>query len=66
MREASHRILYNIANFSAAMNGISPDMTIGATVWWWKTLLDVSMWTVAALTLVAWMLWLLPRKKKEQ
>ncbi len=65
MREASHRILYNIANYSAAMNGISPEMTIGAATWWWKTALDVAMWTVAGLTLICWVLWLLPNRKKE-
>ena len=66
MREASHRILYNIANFSAAMNGISPEMTIGTTTWWWKTALNVSMWTLAALTLCAWALWLWPCKREKK
>ena len=51
--------------YSAAMNGISPEMTIGAATWWWKTALDVAMWTVAGLTLIAWVLWLVPKKKKE-
>ena len=36
MREASHRILYAVCNFSAAMNGITPDTKVGAASWWWR------------------------------
>lgn len=37
MREASHRVLYAICNFSAAMNGITPDTTGKEASWWWQT-----------------------------
>ena len=37
MREASHRILYAICNFSAAMNGIYIDTEVSSTSWWWQT-----------------------------
>lgn len=36
MREASHRILYSVCNYSAAMNGIGPDTKVLAASWWWK------------------------------
>lgn len=36
MRDASHRILYSVANYSAAMNGITPDTKVGAASWWWQ------------------------------
>lgn len=36
MREASHRILYAVCNFSAAMNGITPETNVSAAGWWWK------------------------------
>ena len=38
MRQATHRILYTVAN-SHAMNGISPDTRIVAVIPWWKTAL---------------------------
>ncbi len=39
MREASHRVLYAVCNFSAAMNGIAPDTQVAASSWWWQTAL---------------------------
>lgn len=39
MRESSHRILYVVANYSAAMNGITPETRIKTSSWWWKTTL---------------------------
>ena len=36
MREASHRILYAVCNYSAAMNGITPETKVTAPVWWWQ------------------------------
>lgn len=37
MREASHRVLYAVCNFSASMNGITPDTKVAAAGWWWQT-----------------------------
>lgn len=37
MREASHRILYSVCNFSASMNGITPDSRGGSSSWWRRT-----------------------------
>lgn len=37
MRDSAHRILYSVCNFSAAMNGITPDTQVGAANWWWRT-----------------------------
>ena len=39
MREACHKILYTICNFSAQMNNIPHDNAVGASSWWWRTLL---------------------------
>ena len=37
MREASHRVLYAVCNYSAAMNGITPDTKVSPSAWWWQT-----------------------------
>lgn len=37
MRESTHRILYVIANYSAAMNGMTPDTVVSMAGWWWRT-----------------------------
>ena len=39
MREASHRILYVVCNYSISMNGINENTVIGAKNPWWKTVL---------------------------
>lgn len=43
MREASHRILYVISNYSAAVNGMTPDTPVGETSWWWSNALIAAM-----------------------
>lgn len=58
MREASHRILYVTANFSRAMNGISPDTVIVAANWWWKTLIIVLVSVLAVLSAGSAALWI--------
>ena len=40
VRRATHRILYVVCNFSAAMNGISPTTIIVTITPWWETLLN--------------------------
>ena len=62
LRESCHRILYTVCNYSAAMNNIGPESTVGASVWWWSvTLIAVDcvvgvalagcavMWTLSAI-----------------
>ncbi len=39
MREACHRILYVTSNFSAAINGMTPDTPVGEVSWWWANAL---------------------------
>ncbi len=39
MREASHRILYVVCNYSAAMNGISSNTVLVPVTPWWQILL---------------------------
>ena len=53
MREASHRILYAVCNYSVAMNGITPDTTIASSGWWWQTLLISVIAVLAVLTVAA-------------
>lgn len=50
IREASKRILYVVANYSAAMNGISPDTTVSASAWWWRTAIIAGIAVSAVLT----------------
>ena len=50
MREASKRILYVVANYSAAMNGISPDTVVSASGWWWRTTIIACIAVTAVLT----------------
>ena len=52
MRESTHRVLYTIANYSAAMNGVSPDTSVASAAWWWKILLIVLMAVTGAITAV--------------
>lgn len=59
MREASHRILYAVCNYSAAMNGITPDTTIAASGWWWQTLLISVIVVIAVLTAATTAMYLL-------
>ena len=50
MREASHRILYAVCNYSAAMNGITPDTTGSASNWWWQTAIIAADCVLGVLT----------------
>ncbi len=52
MREACHKILYTICNFSAQMNNIPHDNAVGASAWWWRTLL-ITVDTIVAIAAVA-------------
>lgn len=50
MREASHRILYAIGNYSAAMNGIGPETDMKEASWWWRDTLIAAIAVCAVLT----------------
>ena len=68
MRETCHRVLYNMANYSSSMNGISSDTSIGATSWWWRTALiaaEVVFGVLAAGAAVMYGLSLTKAKKKD-
>lgn len=43
MREACHRILYVVSNYSAAVNGMTPDTPVGETSWWWSNAIIAAM-----------------------
>ncbi|MCD7885270.1 MAG: glycoside hydrolase family 3 C-terminal domain-containing protein [Lachnospiraceae bacterium] len=53
IREACHRILYVMANYSSSMNGVSSTSEIVRVATWWETLLRVLIAVCAALTLGA-------------
>ncbi|MGN0813793.1 MAG: glycoside hydrolase family 3 C-terminal domain-containing protein [Candidatus Coproplasma sp.] len=69
MREASHRILYSVANYSAAMNGIGPDTPVGAKTVWWEQALIAAECTFGVLTAASCAMWiasLVLSKKKDK
>ena len=53
LREATHNILYAVANYSAAMNGIGPDTKIETSMPWWQAALIAVLGTVAAVTVAS-------------
>ena len=65
LRDSSHHILYAVANTSAAMNGITPDMTIGATTWWWRTAITAAAVVMAVLTCGSAAMWVYTDRKKK-
>lgn len=66
LRDSSHHILYAVANYSAAMNGITPDMSIGATTWWWRTAIAVLGIAVGVLTCGSAVMWIWTGRKKKE
>ena len=58
MREASHKILYTICNYSVVMNNISPGTAVQSGSWWWATLLKAIFITFAVLAAVFTALWI--------
>ncbi len=69
MREASHRILYAVCNYSAAMNGITPETKGGAASWWWKDAIiavDCVLGVLTAGAAVMYALCLVKQYKKEK
>lgn len=68
MREAAHRILYSVCNYSAAMNGLTPDTSVGEAEWWWRTAILAVDYTFASAASVCVLMWAIScvktRKKK--
>ncbi len=62
MREATHRVLYTVAN-SSAMNGLAPSSKIVSVLPWWKALI-YGVGVVAALGLGASIFMIVKTKKK--
>lgn len=68
MREACHRILYVVCNYSAAMNGINENTIIGPKNPWWKTTLtaiEITTGTLTALFLAMYIASIVWEDKKE-
>ena len=63
MRQASHRILYTVAN-SNGMNGISANTTVVAVTPWWQTALYVLCGAMAVMTVVSAVMAVRAFKKK--
>ena len=66
MRDASHRILYVTANFSSAMNGISPDTVIESATWWWKIACIALLCVLGTLTCASTAIWIKYEIKKKK
>ena len=69
MRESCHKILYTVCNYSAAMNNISPDTSVGASAWWWRTLLitvDVVVGALAAASVAMWIVSVVKERKAKR
>ncbi|MBQ3557896.1 MAG: glycoside hydrolase family 3 C-terminal domain-containing protein [Agathobacter sp.] len=62
MREATHRILYTVAN-SSAMNGIAPSSRIVTVIPWWRALI-YGVGVVSVLGLAASIFMIVKTKKK--
>ena len=63
MRQATHRILYTVAN-SNAMNGLSANQQVVAVTPWWQTALYVVCAGMGAMTVVSLVMALRCRKKR--
>ena len=69
MREACHKILYTVGNYSVAMNNISPDTAVEASSWWWRNLLitiDVIIGVAAAACVGLWIASVVKDRKEKQ
>jgi len=64
MREATHRILYTVAN-SSAMNGIAPSSAIVSVTPWWRALI-YGVGGVSAAVFAASLFMVLKNKKKKE
>lgn len=53
VREACHRVLYAVCNFSCAMNGLSGESLAATSTPWWQTALLSAIAVLAVLTAVA-------------
>ncbi len=52
LRESAKRVLYTVSN-SRGMDGISPNSKVVAVTPWWRTTLDIAIYTLSALTAIA-------------
>ncbi len=59
MRDSSHRVLYTIANFSAAMNGLSASSKVVNVTPWWQLMLYIGISVFAVLAAASVCLWVL-------
>ena len=68
IREACHKILYTICNYSVVMNNISPGTAVQSGSWWWATLLRAIFIAFAVLAAGCTCLWIasVAKDRKQQ
>ena len=66
MREASHRILYTVANYSAAMNGLGVEDTVNVSMPAWRVALLVLLGILAALSALSAVMYGISWKKQRE
>ena len=60
MRESAQRVLYTVSN-SRGMDGISANSKVVAVTPWWRTTLDIALYSLGALTAIAFLLLVLDK-----
>ncbi|MBP5253798.1 MAG: glycoside hydrolase family 3 C-terminal domain-containing protein [Lachnospiraceae bacterium] len=66
MREAAKRVMYNVVNYSAAMNGVSDTMRIERVYTWWEYVVTGALGLAGVLTLVSLICLLVSMRKKKE
>lgn len=66
VREAVHRVLYTIVNYSAAMNGVSQTSQVVSVMPWWQMTLAIAFGVNALLMAVSLVICLTKRLKKKE
>lgn len=66
MREACHRILYNICNYSAAMNGYSASTRIVEIMVWWEIVLISLVVVISVLTVASVVMYEISKRKSKR
>ena len=66
LREATHNILYAVANYSAAMNGIGPDDRVETSMPYWQAALLAALGTVGVLSAVSGIMYCLSWKEERK
>ena len=66
MRDASHRILYTVANYSAAMNGLGATDTVEVSLPAWRIALLAVLGVLAAVSVLSAVMYGISWKKQRE